>query len=254
MTMQRKRARFATALLTVSASLLFADPAHAQDAAASEEAPASSTSVVIKQDIFFGFHGIAQTAINVGDNLDATFYAILWTRPGFGAGGSGGNLWTEFGGGVNLTLLDGNLSVNPQLGILNGTLLSGAARGLAFEGIVPNLTATYGDGFFEGQVYAGYYISLRDLDGSNQNDFVHYWANAGVSVVSWLSAGIHWEHLLQTAGAASDSTEDVYQWIGPYVEARSDAGFIRFSLGADLVEDAAGDGQEFYQLAIGTSI
>ncbi len=210
-------------------------------------APDTSISVALKQDIFFGFHGLSQVSIGLTDDLDLTFYAILWTRPGFGAGGTGGNLWTEWGAGVNFHLLDGDLTVNPQLGVLNGTLLSNSDRGLTLEGVVPNITATYGDGLLEGQVYAGIYIGARTSNDSMNNDFLHYWVSAGIVPISWLSFGVHWEHLWQTRGAGPDP-EDVYQWVGPYVEAKASVGFIRFSGGVDLVPD---DLSDFYQVTIG---
>ncbi len=231
--------------------LLLPPLAHAQDASKNEEeGPPTTLSVAMKQDIFFGFHGISQVGVGLSDTLDATFYAILWTRTGFGAGGSGGNLWTEWGGGVNFKLLDGNLTVNPQLGVLNGTLLSGSSRGLVFEGIVPNITVTYGDGLLEGQIYAGFYLGLRELNGSSQNDFLHYWAYFGIAPIRWLSFGVHWEHLIQARGA-TENPDDVYMWIGPYIEARGGGGFIRFSGGADLAPE--GDIADFYQVTVGMS-
>lgn len=237
------------------AACSFAGAARAQDVPAQtpaqieevKEGPDTSVSVILKQDIFFGFHGIGQVAVSLTDVVDVTVYAILWTRPGFGAGGGGADLWTEWGGGVNFNLLDGALSINPQFGLLNGTLLSGASRGLFFEGIVPNLTVTYGDGLIEGQIYAGFYIGLRELDDSSRNDFIHYWANAGVAPLSWLSLGVHWEHLVQARGSGSNP-DDVYQWIGPYVEARAKMGFIRFAGGADVAPDDVAD---FYQVSLG---
>ncbi|MGF1510054.1 MAG: DUF6733 family protein [Myxococcota bacterium] len=249
-------------LVTITAAFVavvgISEPTQAQDVPAetsteveeSKEGPPTSISVVLKQDIFFGFHAIGQVAVGLNDLVDVTFYTILWTRPGFGAGGGGADLWTEWGPGLNFKFLDGNLSVNPQFGLLNGTLLSGAGRGLFFEGIVPNLTVTYGDALFQGQLYAGFYIGLRELDDSSRNDFIHYWANAGVAPLSWLSIGAHWESLIQTRGAATNEVETVYQWIGPYIEARAAMGFIRFAGGADLEPE---DTADFYQVSIGLS-
>jgi hypothetical protein len=242
----------------VAVACMFASPARAQgepdqtpnQVEEESDGPVTSASVILKQDIFFGFHAIGQVAIGITDSLDVTVYTILWTRPGFGAGGGGADLWTEWGGGVNLKLLDGNLSVNPQFGLLNGTLLSGSSRGLVFEGIVPNITVTYGDGLLEGQIYAGFYIGLRELNDSSRNDFIHYWANAGIAPLSWLSGGVHYEHLVQNRGAGPDP-QDVYQWIGPYVEARADMGFIRFAAGVDVEPDDVAD---FYQVSLGLNL
>lgn len=222
-------------------------------AANESSGPPTSIAIAIKQDTFFGFHGLTQVAVGLTDMIDFTVYGILWTIPAFGVGG-GGDLWTEWGVGAALNLLDGNLSVNPQIGLLSGGLLSGSsfitdgARGLFGEGIVPNITITYGDGLIEGQVYAGFYIALREFRNSNQNEYIHYWANAGILPVSWLSVGVHWEHLVQIFGAGD--VEDLYQWIGPYIEAKASAGFIRFSGGADVAPDNVAD---FYQLTTGLS-
>lgn len=223
-----------------------------------DEGRDAGVSLILKQDRFFGFHAIAQVAAPVADTVDVTFYGIFWTIPGFGQGGGGQNLWTEWGAGANFTLLDGNLAVNPQFGVLSGNLLSntfgGNDVGLIFEGIVPNITVTYGDGLLEGQVYAGYYIALRDgTNGSTSDDnnhYIHYWANAGVSLVSWLSAGVHWEHLVQTEPAGVQE-RDLYQFIGPYIEAKAKMGFLRFAVGADVAPD---DISDFYQMSVGLSL
>jgi hypothetical protein len=217
--------------------------------AAAADEPGPSLSVAVNQDNFFGFHVISQVAIPLGDLIDLTFYGIQWTRPGFGAGGGGADLWTEWGLGASFDLLEGDLSINPQFGVLNGTLLSGSNRAFVFEGVVPNLTATYGGDLFEGQIYAGFYLATRDQGGSTRNDFIHYWVNAGVIVVDWLSAGVHWEHLVQTRGTRDDN--DVYQWIGPYLEAKADVGFLRFVAGVDVAPD---DVSDFYKLIVGFTL
>ena len=214
----------------------------------SEEGPPTSLTVSLKQDTFFGFHNINQVGVGVTELLDVTFYAILWTRPAFGARGGGADLWTEWGAGVNFGFLDGDLSINPQFGVLNGTLLSGSDRGLVLEGIVPNLTVSYFDGLLEGQLYGGWYIALRD---DSANDFLHYWGTAGFVPISWLSFGVHWEHLVQTRGAETNDVEDVYMWLGPYIEAKAGSGFLRFSGGVDLAPD---DTEDFYQVTVGMNL
>lgn len=241
-------------LVACSAAAWAPTQARAQDSGVAEEVsedqgPEASFGVSLNQDIFFGFHVVAQVGVSLTELLDVTFYSILWTRNGLG-GDTGTDLWTEWGGGVNLNLLDGNLSINPQFGILNGTLLSGANRGLFVEGIVPNLTVNYGDGLFEGQVYAGFYIGLRTQGDSSNNDFIHYWASFGVAPLSWLSVGAYWEHLIQNRGLPDGADQDLYQWIGPYVEARASIGFIRLAGGADVSDSDVGD---FYKASIGAT-
>ncbi|MEM1415927.1 MAG: DUF6733 family protein [Myxococcota bacterium] len=234
--------------------------AHAQEATpAVEEDSGPSLTVLLKQDTFFGFQGLAQVGVGLTDCLDLTFYTIMWTNPGLAGGAASFNLWTEFGVGANYMLFDGDLSINPQIGLLNGNLLSGPTGSdpedvnapLAAEGIVPNITITYaGDSGLEANFYLGYYIALRegDAEGTQQNYYLHYWANAGYAVIDWLSLGVHWEHLIQTV--PGDNT-DLYVWLGPYIEAKADFGFMRFSAGADIARGSAGD---FYQITVGTSL
>ena len=245
-----RRAIFFVSTL-VFASAFAPRAAHAQEVETAEEDSGPSLTVLLKQDTFFGFQGLAQVGVGLTDCLDLTFYTIMWTNPGLGLGGGGFNLWTEFGVGANYTLFDGDLSINPQSGRLNGTLRAGADEPLAAEGIVPNSTMTYADDSgLEANFYLGYYIAIRDNEapGSQQSNFLHYWANAGFAVIDWLSLGVHWEHLIQTVPG---DNSDVYVWIGPYVEAKADFGFMRFSAGADIANGAAGD---FYQITVGTSL
>ena len=238
--------------LGMVALALVAAPLNTHAAESKEESgPETSIAVSLNQDIFFGFYGTAQVGVGLSDTLDLTFYSILWTIPAFGAGGGGQNLWTEWGAGINFKLLNGNLGINPQFGITNGNLLAGTSRGRAIEGIVPNLTVNYGDGFFEGQIYAGFYVGIREQSDNTRNDFIHYWINAGVAPTSWLSVGAHWEHLVQNFGSATGEVEDVYQWLGPYIQASSGVGFIRFSAGVDLTPD---DPQDFYKVNVGVTL
>ncbi|MEO0324781.1 MAG: DUF6733 family protein [Myxococcota bacterium] len=256
--MNRRAIFFVSTLIFMSA--LAPRAAHAQEMEAIEEDSGPSLTVLLKQDTFFGFQGLAQVGVGLTDCLDLTFYTIMWTNPGLGDG-AGFNLWTEFGGGVNWEPIEG-LSINPQIGILNGVLLSESDQPLAAEGIVPNITATYGNDMgIEANFYLGYYIALRhnDFAGDQRSNFLHYWANAGFAVLPWLSLGVHWEHLIQTTGPAStdsdrerlDENVDVYAWIGPYIEAKAAFGFMRFSVGADIARGSAGD---FYQITVGTSL
>ncbi len=235
----------------IASTLLLASPATLLADEGDKDGPETSIAMSLNQDIFFGFYGTAQVGVGLTESFDLTFYSILWTIPAFGAGSGGQNLWTEWGGGVNLKLLDGNLGINPQFGITNGTLLAGTRRGRVVEGIVPNITINYSDGLIEGQIYAGFYIGLREQTDNARNDFIHYWANVGVAPTSWLSVGAHWEHLVQNFGADTGEVEDVYQWIGPYIQASSGVGFLRFSAGVDVAPD---DPQDFYKVTAGVTL
>ena len=210
-----------------------------------------SMSVSLNSDAFFGFYPFFTGSYSISDNLDFTFYGILWSG---GTGGGWGN-WTEFGVGVNLPVADG-LDISPQIGILGGNLLSSgtAASGILGDGIVPNLTIGLDKPKVEGEIYAGYYLPLRDeTSGPSQTtlSFLHYWANLGYKVSPFFSFGAHFEHLINTGGSLVEESTDVYQWLGPYVQfAQPDGGvFSRFSFGTDLVEGA----DSFWKLTLGYS-
>ena len=88
-----------------------------------------------------------------------TFYGIHW---GVGTTAAWGN-WTEFGIRANFQAADG-LSINPQIGLLGGNLLSSGTGELAIfgNGIVPNLTVNLLKENVEGQFYFGLYSALRN--------------------------------------------------------------------------------------------
>ncbi len=220
-----------------------------------------SFSVTMNQDNFFGFYPAFSGALPVNETMDFTFYSILWTKPAFGLGrvNQGDDLWTEFGAGVKFNLDGGNLTINPQIGITNGALLSGGAQtagattGSRFaDGIVPNLTINYSGDKMEAQLYAGYYAALRQRNGDAALDFLHTWVNAGYKFSSLVSAGAHYELLSNTRDTYPDgATGRVYQWVGPYVQFTLPQGyFARFTAGADVENGASGD---FYKVNVGFS-
>ena len=233
-------------LLVASAAVgLIAAPASARDA---------SYTVTMNQDSFFGFNPSFNGLVPAGDNVDFSFYGTFWTRPAFGLGGSGGSLWTEFGVGANFHLADGKLKVKPQIGITNGSLLSGGAAGgtgPAFaDGIVPSLTINYADDSFEAEYYGGYYAALRNRNSTGGLDFLHTWVNIGYKASSTVSFGPHYELLSNTRNPVAGASK-TYEWLGAYVQFALPKGFFaRFTAGADLDKDNAGD---FYKMSIGMS-
>lgn len=231
-------------------------------AAAAQGAPAPRDerfSVVLNQDAFFGFYPTFNGLIPVGDNVDLSFYGIMWTTDAFGTG-LGSDLWTEFGIGANFLLNDGKLQVKPQVGLTNGALLSRGVRGPGevptntggkfADGIVPSLTVNYADDSFEAEYYGGYYAALSNRNDAGSLDFLHTWINAGYKFSGNFSAGAHYE-LLSNTRTKGGGTAVVYQWLGPYVQFSLKKGFFaRFTAGADIEEGGDGD---FYKLAVGMS-
>ena len=218
--------------------------------ATAQEESKFSFDVSLNSDQFFGFYPFFQGAYQLNDKTAFTFYGILWSG---GTGGGWGN-WTEFGVGANFDV-GGGLSINPQIGILGGNLLSSGTAGEAIlgDGIVPNLTVGLDRDKVEGQIYVGYYAPLRDNAPSEGTtlSYLHYWINGGYKFSGFFSAGLHFEHLINTGGSAVEESTDVYQWLGPYVQFAKPGGgpFARFSFGTDLVE--AND--SFFKLSAGYS-
>jgi hypothetical protein len=228
----------------------------------SEEVSRVSGSVTLNQDAFFGFYPVAAGAYTINDLVDFTFYSIIWTIPAFGAGGGGGGLWTEFGVGASFNFLDGDLSINPQIGLLNGSLLSGGLSDGAIraaDGVVPNLTVTYDGEHLEGQFYFGLYLGARG-DKNLRNDYVHYWTYAGVRPLAFtnspaaglLTIGMHWEQLRFMGIASGADADNVYRWIGPYVSLALPGSIsMRFAAGANLDNPSGPAGFDFYKLTVG---
>jgi hypothetical protein len=222
-----------------------------------EESPWSAD-ISLNQDAFFGFYPFMAGSYALSDLMDFTFYSIIWTTPGFSLDGAGGfGLWTEVGLGVNFKLLDGAINVNPQVGMLNGSLLSGGDKALAGEGIVPNITVDHDGDFTQAQFYFGYYLALRG-ESENKSDFIHYWAYGGLKPIALinsssqaaglLTVGAHWEQLRSMRGDAAN----LYRWIGPYVSLALPHGVsLRFAAGVNLDDDVFA--LDFYKASVGFS-
>jgi hypothetical protein len=218
-------------------------------AAKPEDEKKFSFGLSLNSDKFFGFYPVFQGGANVSNGLDFTFYGILWS----GGTGAGWGNWTEFGVGLNLQPATG-ISIMPQIGILNGSLLSSTAQGpsLFAEGIVPNLTARMNLPSLEGEIYAGYYLPIANrapVNGSTRA-YLHYWGNVGYKFGTLFSVGAHYEHLINSGGSAVREASNVYQWVGPYLQftVPNSSAFARFSFGADLT-----DNNSFFKLTVGVS-
>jgi len=206
-----------------------------------------SGSASFNSDAFFGVNPFVGFAYDTGE-LDVTFYGIYW---GAGTGQDWGN-WTEFGAGVGFDALDGDLYINPQVGFTSGNLLSSgtAEPGIVGDGIVPNPTMAYGTDDYEGQVYFGWYLPLRDEapDDGSTLEYIHYWVNGGKKIGRYFSVGAHFEELRLSGGSDVDS-QDGYQWIGPYFQVGNGKTTLRFAFGADLTDDDDSfSATDFYKL------
>jgi len=216
-----------------------------------------SFDVTLNSDQFFGFYPFFTGAYSVTDQVDFTFYGILWSGGTGGVQGpeQGWGNWTEFGIGIGLEPAPG-LSISPQIGVLGGNLLSSGTTGPSVfgDGIVPNLTIQLDRIRTEGEIYAGFYTPLRDMTTAEDQttlSYLHYWANFGFKATNFFSLGAHYEHLINTGGSNVAASSDVYQWLGPYVQFSKPTGgaFARLSFGTDLVEG----NDSFFKLTTGFS-
>lgn len=216
-----------------------------------------SVGLSLNHDAFFGFNPMMTFGYALSDTDAITAYGIQW---GAGTGSAWGQ-WTEFGFGYNKTV--GNFDINPQVGFTFGSLLSsGAAQeGIVGDGIVPNLTVNYGSEKFEGQLYFGYYAALSDNTQPENatNNYVHYWANFGYKVNSFLSIGAHFEELYLSGGEINGGGEldriDGYVWLGPYLQLQKGNAGLRFSFGGNLAEENERfAGNDFYKLTFFMSL
>lgn len=230
----------------------------AEEVEAEEEGSPWSADIELNQDAFFGFYPFLAAGYSLSDLLDFTFYSIIWTTPSFGIGGGTG-LWTEVGAGVSLNLAGGAISVNPQVGVLNGALLSGGDQAKAAEGIVPNITVDYDGDHAEAEFYFGYYLALRGASQA-KSDFIHYWAYGGLKPLGFtggpaaglLTVGMHWEQLRYQRVPAEGEAHNLYRWIGPYVKLELPHGVsLRFAAGANLDDDTTP--LDFYKATVGFS-
>jgi hypothetical protein len=212
-----------------------------------------SGSVILNQDSFFGFYPILNLGYSITDKVALTFYGTFWTNPAFTPSGTGGTgLWTEVGGGFSVSLFDGALSINPQIGVLNGALLSGSKRSDAFEGLVTQISFSHASKYTEGQLYGAYYIAT---EAPSTNNFVHWWITGGMRPFAdspefpqILSFGVHFEQLYRTKYRGGE-TGNIYTWLGPYVQVTlPNRIFFRVTGGWDLQDNVSGT---FYKVSMG---
>ncbi len=237
---------------------MFSTSLYAQD-----EEDKFGLNVSLNSDIFFGYYPFFAGSYKASDNLDFTFYGILWSG---GVGGGWGN-WTEFGVGVGFPVGE-TLYVNPQIGLLNGSLTSGLGTPSLVEGIVPNLTVALSNDQLEGELYAGYYLGFERDDpvDAATNNYFHWWINSGYGVGKFISVGLHFEQLryaggIETDGAVADlEAVDLYTALGPYIKfADPDGGaYAKFIAGGDLRSDgdklqSGNDLSNFFKLTVGYS-
>ena len=241
--------------------LIFSVSVFAQE---EEEESKFGMDVSLNTDAFFGYAPAAFGSYSLSDGLDFTFYGIFWS-PGTG---QDWGAWTEFGAGVNFSA--GNFDINPAIGVLGGSLLSGLNNGATVnsvpqfpDGIVPNLTVNYSADALEGNFYFGYYAGLSEgeLPGGGNTpttlNYIHYWASLGFLTTDWLSLGLRYEQLDLAGGSNIEEGQAGYASFGPYVTFADPKGgsYLSFNVGANLADEDERffTPGEFWKLTLGYS-
>lgn len=212
-----------------------------------------SIDLTVTSDTFFGVVPAAFASYTINEMVDFTAYGLFW---GAGTGLNWGN-WTEFGFGLNFKPTP-YIDINPQVGFLGGSLLSSAALGpgVLGDGWVPNVTANLDTDQWEGEIYFGAYLPIRNptfpVPGVGTLSFLHYWANFGYKANDVVSFGGHFEQL---TGGANATAATIYTWVGPYIQLRNeDKGlFFRVAGGWDASGWAANSSDTFYKMTVGLS-
>jgi hypothetical protein len=209
------------------------DVIKAADSTATQTVPTTLT-LGIAQDPIFGFYPIVSGSRAIGTNTAFTFYGTFWTLEFLGTN-NGFDLYTEFGAGVNFTLADGALNLNPQLGIIGGRFQSGGNRAVIGDGIVPSLNVTYTAGAFSVLAGGVYWAPLR-REGVIQRGFADYYIYPTFALSDFVSVGAHYEHCRNaTTEGGATSYDTLYHWLGPFLRFTvKNSASLQFAFGADF--------------------
>ncbi len=224
---------------TLFIALLFAFSAKA------EEAPATTFGVTVGQDPIFGFYPSFYGSIAIGESTQFTMYGVFWTADALGGNLGGLNLLTEFGAGLNFTMMDGALNINPSIGFAHGNYQSGGGAPVIADNIVPSIGVYYGSGSFYGSFNAIYWKGLRkESSVTPYYDMIEYVIQPTFALSPFMSVGLYYDHLLttvdnsnQVSSGSTKETNTTYLWVGPSLKFTFNKGInVMFSAGADLTD------------------
>lgn len=232
-------------LLTFAALALLTFNVYSEESKSNE--PSTSIVVSMTQDPCFGFYPSVWGSLGLSNKTDFTFYGTFWTQDALAGYNGGINLLTEFGAGVNFKLMDGALTINPQLGFGNGKYESGQGRIVVGDNIVPNVAISYSTGNLVLPFSAYYWKHLREESkNAPYIDQIQYTFMPGYTFSKYVTAGVYYDHYLVNTDAKdyndahpqtkmSSSTITNYLWLGPYCKftVKSGASFW-FTGGVDL--------------------
>jgi hypothetical protein len=218
---------------------------------AEEKDPATTFSVSVGQDPAFGFYPSFFGTIELKKNLQFTTYGIFWTADNLGGYNGGLNLLTEFGVGLNFTLLDSALNINPQLGFAHGNYQSGAGSPVIADNIVPSIGVYYSADYFNLSLNVIYWKGLRKEAGNSPFiNMLEYTIQPSYAVSKFFTVGLYYDHLFTEYNCDRYKNNPKYKyapiqpykyttylWIGPSIKFTFNKGInVMFTAGMDLVD------------------
>ncbi len=199
----------------------------------------SFITVSLAQDPAFGFYPIINGGIPLNENLNFTFYGIFWTQDALAGNQGGIGLLTEFGIGLNLSILDGSLNLNPNLGVGNGKFQSGGSRPVVGDNIVPSVYVGLNLNKINSILGFIYWKGLRkEVLVDKYRDQIQYFLNFWYEIHKNINVGFYYDHfLLKEEDSSTSNTNTAYHWIGPSIKFKPKSNAeLWFAFGADIYE------------------
>ncbi len=200
----------------------------------------NSLTLSLSQDPTFGFYPSVNGYYQINNTWAFTYYGVFWTQDLLGGNQGGLNLPVEFGIGINYSLFDGLVSINPVLGVGHGNYQSGGGRPVIGDDIVPSLFITLSSGNSTYKFGSVNWLSLRKENNTEplRNQFENYLVT-NHQYTKLFSYGLYID-LFSTKNIYPNGkieTEISALWIGPSISFTSNSSAnLWFSLGADLVD------------------
>jgi len=179
--------------------------------------------------------------------MQFTLYGVFYTQDALGYG-NGTNLMTEIGCGLNFTMMDGALNINPQLGIGNGNYQSGGGRPVFADNIVPSLGVYYAKDDFSAAFNFIYWKGLRKQAASQPYlDMAQILFQPSFNLSKSFALGLYVDNLMAKNDWEGDRPEWAsykkgemnvfYFWLGPSFKFNFNKGInVMFTAGVDLVD------------------
>lgn len=226
-------------LLTVLLAFVITFNFAISEEATQEKSDSSSLSVSLAQDPSFGFYPSVNGSIPIGGTTSLTFYGIFWTQDALAGNLGGIGLLTEFGVGLNFSMLDGKLNINPSLGLGNGKFQSGGGRHIIGDDIVPSVYVTYSTDALETTIGGIYWKGLRREEMVTPYlDQIEYFLQSWYKASNHISVGLYVDHFLITEDNKIETkTNTSYFWFGPAIKFTVSSGAsFWFTVGPDFVD------------------